>query len=189
MPIEALIQAYGYPALAVGTFLEGETILVLAGFMAHRGYLDLGWVIAAGFVGSMSGDLLYFFLGRRHGQSFLAKRPSWGPRIDRVNGVVRKYGTPVILGFRFFYGFRTITPFVLGMSGVPAWKYALLNATSALAWAAAVGGGAYLFGNALELVFGDIKRYELGVAALIAAGGGAVWAVHLIRNRRKRTAA
>ena len=36
--LEPLVSTYGYPALLVGTFLEGETILVIAGFLAHRGY-------------------------------------------------------------------------------------------------------------------------------------------------------
>lgn len=38
MSLESLIIAYGYPALFAGTFLEGETIVVIAGFLAHRGY-------------------------------------------------------------------------------------------------------------------------------------------------------
>ena len=48
-----LIQSYGYWAILAGTFLEGETILVLAGFAAHLGYLQLPWVILAAFAGSL----------------------------------------------------------------------------------------------------------------------------------------
>ena len=47
--LEILVSAYGYPALFIGTFLEGETILVIAGFLAHRGYLELPWVIVIAF--------------------------------------------------------------------------------------------------------------------------------------------
>ena len=46
MTLAALIQAHGYWVLAVGCLLEGETILVLAGFAAHRGYLDSLAVLA-----------------------------------------------------------------------------------------------------------------------------------------------
>ena len=45
MSIETIIAAYGYPALFVGTVLEGESILVIAGFLAHRGLLFLPWVV------------------------------------------------------------------------------------------------------------------------------------------------
>ena len=38
--LEHYIETYGYLAVMIGTFLEGETILVLAGFAAHQGYLQ-----------------------------------------------------------------------------------------------------------------------------------------------------
>jgi membrane protein DedA with SNARE-associated domain len=66
MPVDALIAHSGYAAVLVGTFLEGETVLVLAGIAAHRGYLDLPLVIGAAFLDTLFGDQLYFFLGRRH---------------------------------------------------------------------------------------------------------------------------
>ena len=64
MTLQSLIDTYGYLAILVGTFFEGETILVLGGFAAYRGYLHLPWVIIAAFVGSLCGDQLFFFLGR-----------------------------------------------------------------------------------------------------------------------------
>ena len=45
MTPELLLQKFGYLAVFVGTFLEGETILVMAGFFAERGYLDI-YVVA-----------------------------------------------------------------------------------------------------------------------------------------------
>ena len=47
MSPELLLQKFGYLAVFVGTFLEGETILVLAGFFAERRYLHLPLVIAS----------------------------------------------------------------------------------------------------------------------------------------------
>jgi membrane protein DedA with SNARE-associated domain len=41
MTLESLVDAYGYVAVLVGTFLEGETIFVSGGFAAHRGYIWL----------------------------------------------------------------------------------------------------------------------------------------------------
>lgn len=45
MDIPQLIQQYGYAAVAVGAFLEGETVLILAAVSAHLGYLKLHAVI------------------------------------------------------------------------------------------------------------------------------------------------
>ena len=61
--MKTFIQTYGYWAILIGTFLEGETILVLGGLAAHMGYMDLGGVILAAFAGSLCGDQLFFSWG------------------------------------------------------------------------------------------------------------------------------
>jgi len=60
MSIESMIENYGYWALLIGTFFEGETIVILAGFLAHQGYLKLHWIILISFFGSLCGDQLFF---------------------------------------------------------------------------------------------------------------------------------
>ena len=185
MSLESIIEHYGYLAVFVGTFLEGETILVLAGFAAHRGYMALPWVIAAAFGGSFFGDQLFFHLGRRHSKAFFAKRPLWKSRIENAHRMLERFQTPYIIGFRFIYGVRTVTPFVIGTSPIPTWKFVVLNATGALAWAVALGTGGYLFGSALEIIIGDIKRYELIVLAAMAVIGAFIWGVHLYLARKK----
>ena len=49
LDLPLLIQTYGYPAAFVGSMLEGETVLVLAGLAAHRAHLSLPvvWLLAA----------------------------------------------------------------------------------------------------------------------------------------------
>lgn len=54
------IEHFGYLAILVGTLLEGETFLILGGFAAHRGYLDLSLVILSAFLGTVLGDQLFY---------------------------------------------------------------------------------------------------------------------------------
>ena len=70
--LESLLSTYGYPILLIGTFLEGETVLILGGFFAHLGYLSLNWVIVCGLCGTLFGDQLFFLIGRHHGKTVLA---------------------------------------------------------------------------------------------------------------------
>ena len=188
MTLESIVDTYGYLAVLLGTFLEGETILVLGGFAAHRGYLALPWVIVAAFLGSLCGDQLFFFLGRKHSQAVLARRPAWKARADKANRLLERFRTPFILIFRFLYGLRSVSPFVIGMSSVPARQFILLNAIGALVWAVVVGTGGYLFGSALEIVIGNIKHYELEALLAIAIIGLFVWIVHLYRGRKSKSA-
>jgi membrane protein DedA with SNARE-associated domain len=188
IPLETLLKTYGYWAIFIGTFAEGETILILGGFAAHRGYLALPWVILSAFIGSLCGDQLFFYLGRTRSQRFLARRPLWKERVYKAQRLLERFQTPLILGFRFLYGLRTVIPFVIGMGSVPIRRFIFLNTISALIWAIVIGTGGYLFGNILEIILGDIKHYERFILGAIAVSGMLLWVVHLYRHRRKRKA-
>jgi membrane protein DedA with SNARE-associated domain len=182
--LKAFVDTYGYLAIIVGTFFEGETILVLGGFTAYQGYLALPGVIASAFVGSLSGDQLFFHLGRRYGDAFLARRPSWRPRVGKATALLERFRRPFMVGFRFLYGLRTVSPFAIGLSRIPAGQFFLYNAMGALLWATAVGSGGYLMGNATELFLGDLRKYEIEALAAIAAIGLLAWVIHFLRRKR-----
>jgi len=187
MELQSIIENYGFAAILVGTFLEGETILVLAGLAAHLGYLNLPMVILAAFLGSLSGDQLYFYLGRKHSFYILKHKPSWGPRIAKFNRLLERYHTLLILSFRFLYGLRTVSPFAMGMSSVSTSRFVVLNAIGAFAWAVCFGVGGYLFGQALEIFIGKIKHYEVQLFALIALLGLLIWAAHFYHRRKHKS--
>lgn len=73
MDIEGFLAQYGYLALFLGTFLEGESFLLLAGFLSSRGYLSFTGVILVSFSGAFLGNLFYYALGRWRGNSLLLK--------------------------------------------------------------------------------------------------------------------
>jgi membrane protein DedA with SNARE-associated domain len=185
MTIEAFISTYGYFSLWIGTFLEGETILVLGGLAAHQGYLRLSGVILSAFAGSMMGDQFFFYLGRRHSQYFLAKWPLWQTNIMRVQQRMARYESLMIVSFRFLYGLRTVTPFVYGMSSVSAGKFASLNAVGALVWAMVVGTGGYFFGQAVETLIGKIKQFEGILLMGILVVGALIWILRYWFRRRR----
>ena len=187
MTIEYLIQTYGYVAILVGTFLEGETVLVLGGLAAHQGYLQLPGVMLAAFAGTLIGDQLFFFLGRWHSHTMLVKHPAWQARVNTAQRLVERYRTMAIISFRFMYGLRTVTPFVIGMSRVPTATFIILNVVSALVWALAIGVGGYFFGYALKIIIGDIKQYELEVFGTVVIIGLMLWVMHLYRLRKLKT--
>jgi len=185
MSLENLISTYGYAAIVAGTFVEGETILLLGGFAAHRGYLELPWVIVAAFLGTLCGDQFYFYLGRSRGRVALDKRPGWKSKSGKVLSLLEKHQVWLTLGFRFLYGLRTVTPFLIGTSGVAPFRFLALNAIGALVWAIVIGTIGYLFGHALDVLIGDIKRYELLVFAALGAVAVVLWIVHGLSGRKK----
>lgn len=173
--LQQFLQDFGYFALFLGTFFEGETILVLAGFLAFRGYMQLEYVVAVAFFGSYAGDQLWYFLGRRHGRKLLARKPSWQKMGDRALEHVRKHPDLWVLSFRFVYGLRTVMPVAIGLSGYPPARYLLLNGIGAIVWATVLGSAAFYFGSVLEGVLGNIKKYELMVLGGLVVIGLLFW--------------
>jgi membrane protein DedA with SNARE-associated domain len=184
MPLEEIVSTYGYIAIAIGTFFEGETVLVLGGLASHRGYLDLPWVVICGFLGTLFGDQLYFYIGRIKGTDFLEKRPYWKSRSEQVFNLLRGHQILLILGFRFLYGLRTVTPFLIGAGGIPPVRFLVLNTLGAFSWAVVIGVSGYLFGHAFELIIGDINRYESRLFIALAVSGALIWFIHWFRRRR-----
>jgi len=186
MDLASLVQTYGYLAVFVGTLLEGETILALAGLAAHRGYLALPWVIAVAALGGFLGDQVYFLVGRRNGARVLARFPGFAPGVERIARLLERYGAPIVVLVRFMYGLRAVGPIAISMTGMHWARFAALNALGAALWAALVASLGYALGNALTLLLGDLQRIEEAVFAAVAVAG--VAAALIVRARRRRAA-
>ncbi len=175
--MEEFIRNFGYAAIFIGTFFEGETILVVGGFLAHRTYLELPWVITAAFFGTLCGDQMYFYLGRFKGVEFLEKRPRWKRKSARVRRLLRRHQTLVVLGFRFLYGVRTVVPFLIGASKVAPLRFLVLNVIGASVWAIAVGVAGYVLGKTVTLFLADIELYEMWILGVLGCGGLVAWTI------------
>lgn len=187
--MEQLLATYGYPTILLGTFFEGETIVLVAGYLASRGYLVLQWAIVFAFLGSWAGDSLYFFIGRRWGDKLLARRPQWRAPAERALGLLHRYHTIFILSFRFLYGLRTVSPFVIGMSKVPTPRFLMLNFIASAIWASTFTTAGFLLGTVLESVVAEVERYEMIVLGAIVAVGIVAWLIHIWIARHRRESA
>ncbi len=187
MNLPQLIETYGYWAVLVGTLLEGESVLLLAGFAAHRGYLDLPTVVAVAIAGSFIGDQGWFFLGRYQGAGFLARHPKYAAPAARAQQLLSRYHTPLILAVRFLYGLRTVLPFTFGMSAISTRRFQVLNFAGAVLWSVTITAGGYLFGHLVERMLGDLKRYEEILLAALALGGLGYWWYSMRRARAVST--
>ena len=177
-------QYLPYVVLLVWTFLEGETIVIIAGVAASEGHLSLPLIALCAFCGSLCSDQFVFFLGRYKGKAFVARRPKWQAGAERVYRMLERHQIWLILGFRFLYGLRNVTPFAIGMSEVPTRRFVLLNVIGAATWAATFTCGGYLFGAAMETLVAGPQKWAviLGLAVIAAA----VWLVRLVRRRWSR---
>lgn len=178
------LQQHGYWLLFVGTFLEGEAILVMAGFLAFQGYLDLRAVIMTAFAGSFLGDQFYFYLGYYKGKALLRRFRTLAKKLREALRLIEKYGKFVAFISRYTYGFRIILPIILGVTSIPPATFLWINFLSALSWALVISMAGYLFGKSASLFLEDVGAYEpylmMGIMGLIMVA----WLVHLYHVRQ-----
>jgi len=186
MTAAEFIAAYGYWGVLAGALVEGETLLALGGLAAHFGYLKLTGVILVAFCGGVIGDQACFFAGRYGGHRILARFPRFQARADHALEMVGRHCTWLALTCRFMYGLRIAVPFTLGMTRMSALRFTLLNLIGAAFWAVVVPCLGYLFGEAVQAVIGDMRRYEVPALVGLAMVGCGLWAYFALRERRAK---
>jgi len=184
-----LIETWGYVAVFAGAFFEGETVLIIGGFLASGGHLELASVILSGFLGGLAGDQFFFYVGRARGRRLIERRESWRPRLQRIEGILERHGTLLMLGYRFMYGVRLVTPLVLGAFGVARLRFLVLNLINAAVWSALIASLGYAFGQVVAQMFEQVRRYELIIVILLALVGLGAWLLYRVRERRRRASA
>jgi membrane protein DedA with SNARE-associated domain len=186
MDLPALLTQYGYALIFLGTLVEGESILMLGGYFAHRGYLELGGVIATAFAGAVCGDQLFFYIGRHHARGLLARFPKLRDKVNVALRRVEDHQVKVVLSMRFLWGLRIALPIALGLTDMNAKRFLWLNLLSAAVWScvfAVLGFGA---SRLIATLVEDFHRHERWIAAvlLLITVLALIW--HLGRPQRAR---
>jgi membrane protein DedA with SNARE-associated domain len=183
------LQVHGYWVLFIGTFLEGEAILIFAGFLAFQGYLSIYGVILSAFAGSFLGDQFYFHVGRLKGQALLRVFSSMARKFRKALRIIERYGSFVAFVSRYTYGFRILLPIILGMTKLSSRRFLILNLLSALSWAIIFSLLGFFFGKGASFFVDDLERYEPYLLLVLAALTGCMWLSHFVASRwRRRTA-
>ncbi len=171
MPLaEHFIAVYGPLVVFLGTLVEGETIAIMAGFLAHQGVIDGRLALAAAFLGALASDQVLFLVGRRFADHPMVMRQRNRPLFAKALARVEAGATLYILIFRFLYGLRTVSPLAIGVSSVSGKKFAILNAIAAFVWAAVMIGIGFAFGRTIEATLGHFHHVAHILIAMIAVG-------------------
>jgi len=193
--VGALLGHWGYGAIFLAVVLGNlgvpvpeETVLVLAGYEAQRGALWLPAVLGVGWVSAVLGDNLGYWLGRRYGPMLLARCGRWASitpgRLDRMSGLVSRYGAYAVFVARFVPGLRFVAGPVAGIVGLRPVKFVAANVLGALLYvpyAVGIGYGlGYGFGDRLERLIGRVEWIALPLA------GGLILVFVVVRIRRAR---
>ena len=171
--IEAIIAQYGLAALFLGAGIEGETVVIAGGLLAHRGLVSLPGAMAATAAGSFVADQLFFTAGRHFRDYGWVRRLHQRPVFARALDWLHRYPIGFIFAFRFIYGFRTISPVAIGTTRVTTRLFVVINAVAAVVWGVVFTAIGYLFGHQFEKLLARL----LPDSRLLLAGAGVLVAV------------
>jgi membrane protein DedA with SNARE-associated domain len=182
--LQTYLVDYGLWVLFIGTVLEGELVLVLAGFLAHAGLFPYWQVVVVAVTGGVLGDQIFFHLGRWKGEVIVARVRSFSRRAGKAMELVERWHGWLIPASRFLYGFRILLPITFGMIGTAPARFALLNVASAVPWALLFSCTGYALGEfALDMIQTAHQHRGIGVLVIMVVAGvvGAVFAIQVLK--------
>ena len=143
--------------LAVGFFLPGDSLLVVAGLFAAAGKLQIGLVLLAFFLGSVIGDSTGYWTGRVMGKTLFNRESSFifkPSRVAKAKHFFEKYGVKTVVLARFVPIVRTFAPLVVGAAEMPYAKFLTFSIIGGALWISSMVLGGYFLGGVIESALG-----------------------------------
>lgn len=180
--VAEMVSSYGYLFLFVGTFLEGESVVLAGGFAAYHKLLSLPVVYLVCFIGSFLGDQFWFYIGRWKGGRVLDRFPKFKGNFAKVRRWMGRGEDLAVVASRFIPGTRMATPLLLASGGYSAWRFAMFNAIGAAVWSLSLASLGWYIAKAAGSV-GIQRKFQLYILAGLGLFGLTWWLVSSIARR------
>ena len=124
-------------AVILAFFIPGDTLLFTAGLIvatsADLNILTTATVVA---LAAFLGDQTAYRLGRRFGYGYITNKnkTSLNNLLSKAELFYEKHGISSMFLARFYPWFRTLIPFLAGVSRMNSVKFGVVNALSAISW-------------------------------------------------------
>ncbi len=160
----------------MGVPLPAAPSLLTAGALAGSGKMNWVAALSAATFGSLSADLIWFYLGRFRGQRVLSLlcRISLEPDscVRRTQDLYARYGMRAVVVGKFIPGLSTLAPPLAGNSGASTSRFILFDGLSSLLYVGAFILAGSLFSRQLEQIiqaFASLGHGALGLLGGLAA--------------------
>jgi membrane-associated protein len=136
--------------LLVGVFLPGDSLLVTAGLLAARGYLNVYALAPLLTVAAICGNSVGYSIGRATGPRIFNRENSLffnKKHAIRAHEFYAKYGRKTIVLAQFMPIIRTFAPVVAGVGGMKFRQFITFNIIGAVIWIWSMVGIGYFLGS------------------------------------------
>ncbi|MFA6510468.1 MAG: VTT domain-containing protein [Candidatus Paceibacterota bacterium] len=161
---------YQMPALFLGSFLFGETVILAASFLSAQGFWSAWTVFFLSLLGTMSSDALWFLYGhkllsffhrwekyRHHSERFLKT-------LERITG---NHPHRALLFIKAVYGTRILTIIYLSLRKVNFGKFILFDLIGSAWWLAAITLFGWLAGKSIVNLMPFVDSLQYAALAIV----------------------
>jgi membrane-associated protein len=153
--------------LLVGVFLPGDSLLVTAGLLAARGYLNVYALAPLLTVAAICGNSVGYFIGSATGPRIFNRENSLffnKKHAIRAHEFYAKYGRKTIVLAQFMPIIRTFAPVVAGVGDMRFRQFITFNVIGAVVWIWSMVGIGYFLGSYIP---GIDQHIEIVIAIVI----------------------
>lgn len=181
------LLVFGEAAVFIGFVFPGETAVLLGGFLANQGHLDILTLIVLVVVCAIVGDTVGYEVGKHLGPRVLRLGifQKHRARLDRAQEMLRRRGGPAVFLGRWTAFFRAVMPGLAGLSQMRYRVFLFWNALGGLAWGVTFTLVGYFAGASYEKVASTIGKGSAAVVVVLVIIGLVIWRV---RRRRAEEA-
>jgi membrane-associated protein len=172
-------------AVFIVTLVPENSILFLAGALAVRGQVSLGWVLAVSVAGAYVGYDLNYWTAKAFSLAVCRRycpRVLHAKNIEKARGLIERFG-PVSVVISRFIPAVNLPPFMAGLDSMDYRWYAAVNLFGAVLWCGITVFLGYFIGS-LDIIQ-DYANLLFDLVLLLASVACAYAAATLIRERGK----
>jgi membrane-associated protein len=153
--------------LLVGVFLPGDSLLVTAGLLSARGYLNVYTLVPALMAAAICGNSLGYFIGHATGPRIFNRENSLffnKKHAIRAHEFYARHGRKTIVLAQFMPVIRTFSPVIAGVGGMEFRTFITFNVIGAIVWVGSMVSIGYFLGSYIP---GIDQHIEIVVAIVV----------------------
>jgi membrane protein DedA with SNARE-associated domain len=183
--VEDFLARYGAVAVVFGAMAEGDLSIIMAGVVAHLGYMSLWSALEAAWLGAFVGDSAWYALGRLQA-SAITRSGIYRRAAPLIEALVARLGEGEIVLARFVYGTRIASMFFWGVRRLPFARFAALDLIGCLLSVVVLGLLGFGLSQSAVTIFGRVQRAERWIVMAVIVSAAVVLAIRALGRRAAR---
>lgn len=167
--IETLLLSYQLPAIFLGAFFFGETVILTAAFLSGHGIWSLSNVFLLSFAGTIVSDGMWFLFGQfffRLARKRIDNQEKYLQLITKLDTITGQKPFLSLLFIKFLYGTRILTILYLSIRKIGFWTFIVFDALGTVLWLIVMISIGWLAGKGISNFIPFVQKTEYALLAI-----------------------